>query len=301
VSSCFRFRVLISACAFLGPLAYGCGGAQSASLTYSESARRDFENAQSAFEDNDCLTATPLFQHVRREYPYSRYAALSELRIADCELQQQHYTEAIRAYRAFIRQRPTHSDVDTANFSIARAYFQQMPQDLFLSPPPEQRDQAQTRSALRVVRRFILDYPESEHIEEARRIERQVLALLARHELYVANYYLVRDRPQATIARIQTLLEQYEGSGVEPEALILMGRTYLHMRQEREARLAFGEIVDRFPESGYRVQACEYLARLQTSCASRTDASPRSTESDEEGADESVILEETEESLDEVE
>lgn len=285
----------------LGAFASGCGSTQTAALTYSESARRDFENAQGAFESDDCLTATPLFQHVRREYPYSRYAALAELRIADCELKEQHYTEAIRAYRAFIRQRPTHADVDTANFAIARAYFQQMPQELFLSPPPEQRDQAQTRSALRVVRRFLLDYPESEHIEEAQRIERQVLSLLARHELYVANYYLIRDRPQATIARIQTLLEQYEGSGVEPEALILMGRTYLHMRQEREARLAFGEVVDRFPESGFRVQACEYLARLNTTCVSRVDDSSRSTESEEESARGSVTMDDSEESLDESE
>lgn len=274
---CVFLRIVVLVAAF-SALASGCGGAQAGTLTYSESARRDFENAQSAFDDNDCLTATPLFQHVRREYPYSRYAALAELRLADCEIDQQHYTEAIRAYRAFIRQRPTHPEVDTANFSIARAYFQQMPQELFLSPPPEQRDQAQTRSALRVVRRFLLDYPESEHIEEARRIEQQVLSLLARHELYVANYYLTRDRPEATIARIQTLLEQYEGSGVEPEALILMGRTYMHMRQEREARLAFGEIVDRFPESGYRVQACEYLARLNTSCAPRVASDSRDEE-----------------------
>ncbi len=245
----------------------GCGGAQPATpLSYGESARRDYERAEGAALDDDCLTAMPLLQNVRREYPYSRYAALAELRIADCELSQQHYTEAIRAYRSFIRQRPTHAEIDTANFAIARAYHQQIPQDFFLSPPPAERDQAATRSALRVVRRFLLDYPESEHIEEARRIEREVLSLLARHELFVAGYYLNRDRPEATIARIQTLLEQYEGSGVEPEALLLMGRTYLHMRQTREARLAFGELVDRFPETGFRVQACNYLERLGTAC-----------------------------------
>lgn len=257
------FSSVIAACA---TAVAGCGGPQAGTLSYGESARRDYENALGAFEDDDCLTATPLLQNVRREYPYSRYAALAELRLADCELSQQHYTEAIRGYRSFIRQRPTHAEIDTANFSIARAYFQQIPQELFLSPPPPERDQAATRSALRVVRRFLLDYPESEHIEEARRIEQQVLALLARHELYVAGYYLNRDRPEATIARIQTLLEQYEGSGVEPEALLLMGRTYLHMRQPREARLAFGELVDRFPRTGFRVQACSYLERMGTDC-----------------------------------
>lgn len=240
-----------------------CGGAQQqGTLSYSESARRDYERALAAFEDDDCLTATPLLQNVRSQYPYSRYAALAELRLADCELSQQHFTEAIRGYRAFIRQRPAHPEIDTANYSIARAYYQQIPQDFFLSPPPEERDQAATRSALRVVRRFLADYPESEHVEDAQRIERQVVDLLARHELYVANYYLARDQPTATISRIQVLLDQYDTSRIVPEALLLMGRTYLHMREERNARLAFGELVDRFPESGVAVQARGYLRAM---------------------------------------
>lgn len=245
----------------------GCGGAQQgAALSYGESARRDYERAQEAVDDNDCLTATPLLQNVRREYPYSRYAALAELRLADCELAQAHYTEAIRGYRAFIRQRPTHPEVDTANFQVAISYFRQIPSDFFLSPPPEERDQAATRSALRVVRRFLLEFPESEHVEEARRIEQQVLALLARHELYVANYYLQRDRPQATIGRLRTLLDQYEGSGVEPEALLLLGRTHLHAREPRQARIAFGEVIQRFPRSGFSVQACQFLRAMELPC-----------------------------------
>jgi outer membrane protein assembly factor BamD len=239
-----------------------CGGAPAPVLSYGESARRDYERAQAAFEDNDCITASPLFSNVRREYPYSRYAALSELRLADCELREQHYSEAIRAYRAFARQRPTHPDVDSANFSVALAYYKQIPQEFILSPPPEERDQIHTRNALRIVRRFLIDFPDSEHVEEARRIEREVLALLARHELYVARYYLTRDHGQATIQRIDTLLREFEGSGVEPEALILKGRTYLHLRQRESARDAFQSILERFPTSGYADQARHYLAEL---------------------------------------
>lgn len=258
-------RSFVSAIASIVAIA-GCGGPPAATLSYGESARRDFERAQEAVDDNDCLTATPLLQNVRREYPYSRYAALAELRLADCELAQQHYTEAIRGYRSFIRTRPTHPEVDTANFQIAVSYFRQIPSDFFLSPPPDERDQAATRSALRIVRRFLLEFPESEHIEEARRIEQQVLALLARHELYVAGYYLQRDRPQATIGRLRTLLDLYEGSGVEPEALMLLGRTHLHVRQGRQARIVFAEVIDRFPESGFAVQACQFLRAMGHGC-----------------------------------
>ena len=274
----------------LGALAAGCGGAQQGgALSYGESARRDYQRAFEAFEDHDCLTASPLFQAVARDYPYSRYAALAELRRADCELDQQHYTEAIRQYRAFIRQRPTHAEVDYANYQVAVCYHRQIPQDFFLSPPREERDQAPTRSALRVVRRFLHDFPESEHVEDAQRVERDVLALLARHELYVASFYLGRDRPQAAVMRIETLLANYSGSGVEPEAMLLLGRVYLHMRDRTQAQRAFEGIITDFPESGFATQARDYLRELGMPSV---DAPPSATEPEPEPEPEPVEEEE---------
>ena len=246
----------------LSALQLGCGAAAPAELSYGESARRDYERASEAYADGDCLTAEPLFQHVVREYSYSRYAALAELRVADCELAQNHYTEAIRRYRSFVRARPTHERVDYANFQIALCYFRQIPTDIFLTPPPEERDQNPTRSALRVVRRFLRDYPRSEQAEQARRIERECLELLARHELYVAGFYLQRDRPLAAVGRLAYVLAEYPGSGLDPDALLLLGRTYLHMRERGEARRTFEDLIARFPESALVEQAQRYLAEL---------------------------------------
>jgi outer membrane protein assembly factor BamD len=268
----------------LAALAAGCGATTSgAALTYGESARRDYERALNAFNDHDCLTAEPLFNNIVREYSYSRYAALAELRAADCELQQAHYTESIRRFRAFIRARPTHANVDYANFQIAVAYFRQIPQDFFLSPPREERDQAPTRSALRILQRFLRDYPESEHLTEGQRMQHEVLALLARHELYVADFYLLRDRPRATITRLERLLEDYDGSGLEPAALLLMGRTYLHMEERPHARRAFEELIERFPGTGTASQAQAYLAMIGEGEVDQGEPPPIATGEEEEG------------------
>lgn len=256
--------IALSGLTVLAFSALGCGASNPReALSYGENARRSYENAARAFEDKDCLTADPLFRRIRREYPYSRYAALSELRIADCHLQQNHYTEAIRAYRSFVRHRPAHADVPYAEFKIAEAYFRQIPSEFFLSPPPQERDQAATRNALRQLRRFVLDHPESEHVERAREMVRDSLSLLAQHELYVAQFYLNRDQPMAAVGRLRRLLDVYEGSGIEPRALLLLGRVYLHMREVRDARRAFEELVERFPDSGYSEQAQEFLRRFE--------------------------------------
>ncbi len=288
------FACFLGLSVLLGAVASGCGAAQSqATLTYGESARRDYDRALRAFNDHDCLTAEPLFNNIVREYSYSRYAALAELRAADCELQQAHYTEAIRRYRAFIRARPTHAEIDYANFQIATAYFRQIPQDFFLSPPREERDQSPTRSALRVLQRFLRDYPDSDQIHDAEQMQQQIVLLLARHELYVADFYLMRDRPRATIGRLERLLEDYAGSGLEPQALLLMGRTYLHMGERPHARRAFQELSEAYADSGVAVQARAYLAMMGAAEEVDTGEPPEGiddedVEEDEESEDESV-------------
>ena len=253
------------ALAVCGGAIAGCGATNTPrALSYGENARRSYDNAFQAFEDRDCLTADPLFRRIRREYPYSRYSALAELRIADCHVIQNQHTEAVRAYRSFVRHRPAHPDVPYAQFKIAEAYFRQIPSEFFLTPPPHQRDQGSTRSALRQLRRFLLDYPSDERVERAREMLAETLAQLARHELYVAQFYLDRDHPRAAVLRLRHLLDVYDGSGIEPEALLLLGRVFLHMRELGDARQAFEELIDRFPDSGYAVQAREFLSRFET-------------------------------------
>ena len=244
-------------------LIVGCGGGgQNRNLSYGENAERDYEAALEDLEDGNCLDAEPAFRRVRREYSYSRYAALAELRIADCMMKDGKYPEAIQAYRQFARYRPSHPEVPYARFRIAEAYFEQIPDDWFLAPPAYERDQGSTREALQQLRRFMVDYPEDERIPEERRMARQALRLLAQHELYVARYYLDEDHPLAAIGRLRTLLRAYPGSGIEPEALLLLGRTYLHLEDRAEARRAFSELVARFPRSGYATQARNYLREI---------------------------------------
>ncbi len=241
----------------------GCGGeSANRNLSYGDSAEAEYQAAYEDYEDGDCLDAEPAFRKVRREYPYSRYAALSELRIADCLLQEDKAPEAIAAYRRFVRNRPSHAEVPYARFKISEAYFKQIPDEWLLSPPAYERDQGATREALRQLRRFILDFPDDERVEEANDMVRQCLELLARHELYVADFYLERGHPEAAVLRLETLVNSYEGSGIEPEAMLLLGRVHLNMQNQDKARETFEELIDRFPDSGHAQQARAYLREL---------------------------------------
>lgn len=231
-------------------------------LRYGDNAQQNYEGALLAFRRGNCLDADPVFRRIRREFPYSRFAALSELRIADCKFEGGQYPEAISAYRRFVRFRPSHSQVSYARFRIAESHFEQIPEDWLLAPPSHERDQGPTREALRQLRRFILDFPEDDRVAEANQMVGKALRLLAQHELYVARFYLRQDAYPATVGRLRLLLTSFEGSGVEAEAMLLLGQTYLRMGDRRLARQTFQELVRRYSESEEAEPAQSHLADL---------------------------------------
>src|SRR5262245_21177061 len=174
--------------------------------TYGDNAATAYRAALDEFYDDDCFEAEPLLRNVRREFPYSRFAALAELRVADCHMRDAKYAEAIEAYNQFVRYRPSHPEVPYARFQAALANFQQIPDEWLLSPPSHERDQHYAQESLRLLRRFMLDYPEDALMPRASRMAQDALKLLAQHELYVAGFYFDRGNPRAAAGRLNTLL-----------------------------------------------------------------------------------------------
>ena len=238
----------------------GACAAKQKTGSYAENARVAYEEAMEAFEDDDCITAEPLFRDIRSNYPYTRYAALAELREADCLAMQDKHAEAIEIYERFARVRASHEDVPYARFKAAESQFEQIPTEWFLSPPSYERDMRAARDALKDFRRFLLDFPNDERAPRAAKLEHQTLELLAQHELYVAGFYLKREHPEAAVQRLRYLLGTYEGSGYEPQAYLLLGRTLLFMKKKPDAHATFRELIARYPKTGSAVQAERYLA-----------------------------------------
>ncbi len=258
VSLCLRALFSV-----LGLLALcGCGGSAASSLNYGDNARRAYAYALDSFYDNNCISAEPAFRNVRRQFPYTRFAALAELRIADCMYRDGKHAEAIQAFEQFVRYRPSHAEVSYARFMVALCNYDQIPSEWLLSPPTYEREQHYTQESLRLLRRFLLDFPEDPQAGRAKHMAERAVRLLAAHELYVARFYIRRDHPEAAVGRLQTLVTTYPGSGYEPEALLLLGDTYLELKKPKEAKEAFQELAQHFPTSDYAGKARDRLASL---------------------------------------
>jgi outer membrane protein assembly factor BamD len=242
--------------------ASGCGGTQSGgAVVYGDTARGNYEKGLRELKDENYPEALKYFGYVKSRFPFSNYATLAELRVADTYYAQDKFLEGIDAYKLFIKFHPTHPEVVNgyAWYQICRGYVDQIPSDWFLVPPSYEKDQAATRDAMRELASFLKTFPESPYVEKARLLYRKCLRKLADHELYVARFYLDRDKPRAAIMRLETLLSKYPDAGSDPEVMLLLGQTYLKLEQRDKARQTFASLVKKYPNDAYAAKARLYL------------------------------------------
>lgn len=244
----------------------GCGEdkppARPGTLEYTENARAAYGRAMRAFYEHDWEKAEKHFQTVRRDYSQSRYARWAELRLADIKFEQDQLAEAISAYKVFVQSHRRDPGLAYAHYRVCRALFMQI-NDTVLLPPQEERDQGPTTEAYRELRRFKQEYPNTRWDAEIDYMLLDVTGRLARHELYVARFYLARDNFEAAAARARYALRTYENSGLEPEALVLLGETYLKMKKRREARETFNRIIASYPASPFVLPARAFLEEME--------------------------------------
>ena len=235
--------------------------ADTGALNYSENARNAYQKALNAYLDRDWEAATELFKEVKRKYGQSRYGRLAELRLADIAFEQEKLPEAIGAYKGYVQGHRNDPDIAYAQYRVCRSLFLQV-SDTLLLPPQEERDQANVREAYIELRRFRKEHGDSKWANEVAYMLQAVTGRLVRHELYVARFYLILDNFDAAVSRVQYALRNFEGSGMEPEAMVLLGETYLKMKKNAEARETFSRVLVLYPDSPFTVPARSFLMEM---------------------------------------
>jgi len=213
--------------ALLAMLASGaCAGTQDTDHepTPAEVAKAAYEEAEESFEAGNYLEAIKEFQVVRTRHPYSVHAPLAELRVGDCHFEMGKFAEATEAYRSFSRFHPHHDRVPYALFRVGEAYFEDMPEDWFFMPPAYEKDAASTRDAERALREFLTRFAKTDkdHAPRAKEMLDFTRRRLADHEMYVARFYMDRDKPVAAAGRLEALVRDFPDTGLAGEARLLL-------------------------------------------------------------------------------
>lgn len=232
-------------------------------LKFGADAEANYTAGIDLLHDKTYPEAEKFFEYVKTKYPFSKWAPLAELRIADSKFAQDRFPEAVEAYKQFVQLHPTHEEVDYAEFRRGLAHFKDAPSQFVLFPPAFEKDQRQLQSASEVLAKFIEKYPKSKYVPEAQKALDQANDRLAEHEWYVAEFYFKRKRWAGAAGRYQALLDRYPGSKHEPVALMKLAQAAVALDEKFRARTALQKLIVKHPQDPLRPEAEKRLAELR--------------------------------------
>jgi len=245
----FRASLFALTAAALAGLA-GCASTASDEITEVPSADRLYEEGVAMLGDESSLLginftnyqdAIDKFQDIIDNYPYSEYAVLAELRIADAHFAQGRWEEALNYYRDFAQLHPDHEKVPYTMLRTALCHERQSEKSV--------RDQTQTREAVAALDGLILRYPNAPETAEAEELWKKLRRKLAKQALEVGDFYFQRDEYQSAANRYRSVIDEFPGLGLDADALYKLGLAYSRMNREDDAQELFEVILDNYPAS----------------------------------------------------
>ncbi|MCF8074553.1 MAG: outer membrane protein assembly factor BamD [Desulfotignum sp.] len=168
----------------------------------------------SAFMNEKYRAAITEYTDLKDWYPFSRYAILAELKIADAHFQLKEYDQAIAAYDQFERMHPRNDAVPYVINQIGLCWFNQM--------DTVDRDITPAKNAMAQFKRLMEQFPDDEYAQEAPERIQTCIDKIAGHELYVAKFYMKTGQYHAGLKRLEHIVEFYPGTDQSKTALNLI-------------------------------------------------------------------------------
>jgi len=163
------------------------------------------------FERGNYDQATEAFQKLKDRYPYSKYAIIAELRMADALYEKEEFESAYAAYDEFERLHPKNENIPYVIYQKGMCNFRQV--------TAMDRDQTFTLKAREEFERLVKRFPRSEYTTMARKHIRECFIYLAEYELYVGHFYYKKGFYKTAMNRYKYLVQNYPDMGQYHEAL----------------------------------------------------------------------------------
>jgi outer membrane protein assembly factor BamD len=273
-----QFALAFALAAPMATLTVGCAGSdeESKPVTYSLTAKQNYEKGLAELKDENYPEAQKYFQFVKQKYPFSKFAVLAELALADTQFARGNYNEAIDSYKSFARLHPTHEKVEDGYvaFKIGESYVKDMPEDIWILPPSYEKDQSAVVDAQRELDDFLKKFPSSSYTDKARELRKEVLKRLVDHEVYVARFYLKRNHPKAAAMRLEGAIRRYPGSGREPELLFSLGETFMGMNDPQRAKETFERVIREYAGAPQARRSELYIEYIQKRASQKRPVAP---------------------------
>ena len=223
-----------------------------------------FDRATEEVKQEDWIDARTYFQQIVDNYPQSPLRPDAKLGVGDAYLAEggtESLVLAASEFREFLTFFPTNSRADYAQYRLAMTYFRQM--------RAAQRDQTETRNALREFEVFIARYPNSTLLPEVKARQRDAQDRLSSAEFEVGlHYYRIRWYPGA-IDRFTALLKNDPGYSRRDNVYFYLGETFVRAGRPAEALPYFEKLLAEFASSEHVEDARRRVTDLKAQTATK--------------------------------
>ena len=218
-----------------------------------------FDKGTDALNNKKWLTAREFFREIVDTYGQSPYRPDAKLGLGDTYLGEG-TTEALERARnefaEFLAFFPTNSRADYAQYKLGMVHFRQM--------RGPQRDQTQTRDAVKELETFVARYPNSMLMPEAKARLREARDRLSESDYEVGFFYFRQRWYPGAVDRFKSLLKQDPEFTNRDAVYFYLAESLVKAKQPAEALPYYQKLIEEFQQSEYLADANKRIAELKT-------------------------------------
>jgi outer membrane protein assembly factor BamD len=221
-----------------------------------------FDMGTEALNNRKWLTAREYFREVVDTYTQSPYRPDAKLGIGDTYLGEgtpEGLERALNEFTEFLAFFPTNSRADYAQYKLGMVHFRQM--------RAPQRDQTQTREAIKEFETFVARYPNSALMPEAKARLRDSRDRLSESDYEVGFFYYRQRWYPGAVDRFKSLLKQDPEFTNRDAVYFYLAEALLKANLKAEALPYYQKLIEEFQQSEYLPDASKRIAELQAPVA----------------------------------
>jgi len=218
-----------------------------------------FDRGTSELNDKHWLTAREFFKQVTETYTQSPLRPDAKLAIGDSYLGE-NTAEAlvlgINEFQEFLAFYPTHPRADYAQYKLGMAHFRQM--------RAAERDQSETRAAIRDFENFLPRYSNSSLLPEVQARLRESRDRLSQSEFLVGRFYFRINWIPGAIDRLNAIIKSDPAFTGRDGVYFYLAEALIKVNRQAEALPYFEKLVDEFEVSEHLEEARKRITELKT-------------------------------------
>ena len=194
--------LIITFVLFMVPALSGCGIIDYFYLPPGEDTAQElFEAGNDAMREKDYVVAAEYYTKLKESHPFSPYAIEAELSLADAYFLDEEWAEASEAYKEFDTLHPRHEAVPYVLYQVGIA-------NMHLYPSVDRATQP-VQEAYSYFQRLKESYSNTEYGAQAEAKMLECRVLLAKHELYVGDFYYRMGKYGSALSRYREVEKKY--------------------------------------------------------------------------------------------